>query len=156
MNNNIEVIFENSVNNIITSEELIKVYIEEYNKVKSEYASFFKSGTGVKTNKYHEPVMNFSYNYIEHDDFKRTAVEPVRGYDAYNRPRSTPVKYDYYLSVWSITCDNIQKRYNNQFKLKFDHRYNDRKNNDFDGFLVCFKSFSFWKNRNLPNKQRYE
>ncbi len=155
MNEKIEVIFEDSIKYIITEEKLIEEYKEEYNKVKNEFAAYFRKGEGEKTNKYHEPVMNKAYNYIEHEDFKRQAFEPFKGYDENNRPKSTPVKYDYYLSVWSIACSRVEKKYDNQFRLKFDHRYIDRKNNDFDGFLVCFKDFSFWKNRNLPNNQRY-
>ncbi len=152
---NIDVLFEGNLEDVISRSELIQAYTNEYNKIVDNYKDFFREGKGYKTNKYHEPVMNFAYNYIKHDDFKRIAREPTRGYNRYGQAKSTPRSYYYYLSVWSIACLNVEKLYNNQFQLKFDHRYNDRKNNDFDGYLVCFKNFQFWKNRNLPNKQRY-
>lgn len=140
---------------IISADKLKQEYIKTYDEIKSKYADYYKAGTGYKTNKYHEPVMNKAYNYIEHDDFKSIAQESTKGWNKNNQPKGEIVSYPYYKAVWNIVCDEISKRYNNQFILKFDHRHKDRKNNDFDGTIVCYKNKAFWQNLNLPNKQRY-
>ena len=154
---NLNVQFEPNVGleQIISADELKQEYIKFYDEIKTKYADYYRAGTGYKTNKYHEPVMNKAYNYIEHDDFKSIAKESVKGWDNNNQPKGEVVSYPYYKAVRNIVCDEISKKYNNQFILKFDHRYKDRKNNDFDGTIICYKNKSFWQNRNLPNKQRY-
>lgn len=144
------------IEELISSEDLIKEYIKIYSQIKQKYINYFKKGTGKKTNDYYQPSMNYAYNYIEHDDFKKEVYEPIKGWDSSNRPKSEPIKYTYYLSLWSIVCNEISRLHDNKFKIKFDHRYKDRKNNDFDGTIICFNNSSFWKNHNLPNKQRYK
>lgn len=151
----IDVIFMDNTEELISAAELVNAYLKEYNSILIKYADYYREGTGYKTNRYHEPVMNKAYNYIEHDDFKKVAVEPIKGYDKNNRPISKPIEYIYYMSVWSIACSNIEKKYSNAFKLKFDHRKVDHKNVDNDGFLFCYKKNSSWLNRNLPRNQRY-
>lgn len=155
-NNLIDVIFMDNTDQIIGKQELIDAYLIEYNKVLKKYSNYYRAGVGYKTNKYHEPVMNKAYNYIEHDDFKRVAEEPAKGYNSSNRPNSTPIKYNYYLAVWSIACINVEKRFSYVFKLKFDHRRVDHKNIDNDGFLFCYKNNSSWLKRNLPRNQKYK
>src|SRR5574344_2085033 len=125
----IDLIFMDNTQQIISEQELIDAYLEEYNKIIESYSDYYREGTGYKTNKYHEPVMNKAYNYIEHDDFKSIAKESVKGWDNNNQPKGEVVSYPYYKAVWSIVCDEISRKYNNQFILKFDHRYKDRKNN---------------------------
>lgn len=151
----IEVIILDDIGVDLDIEELLEQYSKLYRELVEEYKDFYRAGTGVKTNKYHSPTMNLAYNYIEHDDFKRVAKEPSRGYTRYGMVKSEPISYVYYLSVWSIVCERLQALYDNKFTIKFDHRHKDRKNNDFDGYLVCFKNSYYWRRRNLPNNQRY-
>lgn len=152
---NVEIVFGEGTENFISKEKLFEEYLDAYKYILNKYEGFIEKGTGEKTNRYHEPTMNFAYNYVKHDDFKKIAREPVRGYTSSGRVKSIPQPYTYYLSVWSIACIIVEKKYNHAFKLKFDHRYRNLKNNDFDGFLVCFKTMNFWKARNLPNNQIY-
>ena len=155
---NIDVKYEPNLGleNVIASDILIEKYIKTYNDIKAKYVEFYKEGTGYKTNKYHEPVMNKAYNYIEHDDFKAIAKEPAQGYSNNNCPKGELISYFYYKALWSIVCEELSKQYNNEFILKFDHRHKTKKNNDFDGTIFCYKNKSFWQNHNLPNKQKYQ
>jgi hypothetical protein len=136
-------------------------YIREYLKVLKEYGNYYVEGTGVKTNKYGEPVQNFAYNYIKHPDFEKEATE-YKEYDEFNRGVGERQTYKYFQNVWSIACENVVNRYkdefgNNKFSLKLDHRRKNDKNNDFDGTLIVFapKNNKFWKAKNLPKNQRY-
>ncbi len=153
---NIEVVFEGSENNYPKISELINSYLDTYYKIKNEYKLFYKEGTGYKTNSYHEPVMNYAYNYIQHNNFKKIAKESPRGYNRNGSYKGSPISYEYYMALWSITCEELEKKYGNKFIIKFDHRHKDNKNNDFDGILYCFSNFKFWKNRNLPHNQKYK
>ena len=137
---------------------IIKQYIEEYLNVLKEYGQYYVEGTGVKTNKYGEPVQNFAYNYIKHIDFQKIGNE-WSTYDKNNKGVGSPTSYKYFQNVWSIACDRVSKRHKdgNKFDLKLDHRYKTNKNNDFDGTLVLIKpkDNKFWKAGNLPQNQRY-
>jgi hypothetical protein len=138
-----------------------RAYIKEYLNVLKEYGTHYVEGTGEKTNKYGEAGQNFAYNYINHPKFERTAKEWVK-YDENNRGIGKPQYYKYFENVWSIACRRVVERYKDglgkyKINLKFDHRYKNNKNNDFDGTLVVFNpnSNEFWKKRNLYKNQKY-
>ena len=140
---------------------IYKSYIQEYLNILKEYGPFYIEGTGIKTNKYGEPCQNFAYNYINHSEFEKMAKE-WSNYDRYDRGVGKIQYYKYFESVWSIACNRVMEKYKDQygeckFNLKLDHRYKDRKNNDFDGTLIVINpnDNSFWKARNLPKNQRY-
>lgn len=145
-----------------TKRIICREYIEEYLNVLNEYGEYYVEGTGVKTNKYGEPVQNFAYNYINHKDFEKTGKEWTE-YDENNRGIGKPVFYKYFQNVWSIACERVANRHKNKsgignrFDLKLDHRYKNNKNNDFDGYLVIIKAKdnTYWKASNLPKNQRY-
>jgi hypothetical protein len=154
-NINIDVVFAEGTDAYLTKEELISLYCKTYKRIVDLYENYFRQGTGIKTNHYHEPTMNLAYNYIEHDNYKKIANESPKGYTKGGSYIGRPIAYIYYQSVWSITCDQIVANYQMKFMLKFDHRFKDRKNDDFNGTLFCFKTKNYWKSKNLPNNQRY-
>ena len=51
------------------------------------------------------------FDKIKHDDFKRTAVEPEEGYDKFNRPISTPIKYNYLENSTYRRCLDVFQPY---------------------------------------------
>lgn len=132
-------------------------YITEYYNMLKKYGSTYVEGTGAKTNGYYEPKQNLAYNYFKHPDFLRTAKEPSKGYDKSGNSVDDIVSYNYYQNVWSVVCDEVKRKYHYNFCIKLDHRHKNHKNNDFDGILYVYDIYdnSFWKDRNLPNNQRY-
>lgn len=145
---------ENDVNRFKTI--IRNSYVRNYLDLLKEYKSYYKEGTGNKTNGYHESGQNYAYNYFEYPNFLMKAKK-YNDYDDKGNSVGSSKTYSYYKNVWSAACDRVVKQYGYKFDLKFDHRHKDQKNNDFDGTLVLFElgNRNYWKMRNLPNKQRY-